>query len=90
MKLLEAVQQIEVLDSDLIIYARRPWNFDSEVELIAENSNDEDRVKAAGFRYFIEVPMAKEFLEDWRANVIKNPTTQQCCERLIRYAKYDA
>lgn len=90
MTLLEAVQQIEALDSEATIYARYPWLPSSEARLAVESSAEEEEAKAAGLRYFIEVFIAQEFLEDWRAGMKKSPSTQQCYDRLIEYVANDA
>lgn len=90
MKLLEAVQQIATLDGESTIYARLPWSSTSDAQLAVEGSEEERKAKAAGLRYFIEVFIARDFLEDWRASEKKPPTDEQCCERLIEYATNDA
>jgi hypothetical protein len=88
-KLLEVVQRIPTLDGELTIYARQPWSHASDAELAIEGSEEEKKAKAAGLRYFIEVFVARDFLEDWRVSV-KRPTGEQSCERLIEYATNDA
>jgi hypothetical protein len=40
--------------------------------------------------YFLEVFIAREFLEDWRTNLEAEPTLEQKCARLIKYATDDA
>ena len=90
MTLLDAVQLLETLDGESTIYALHPWHPTSEVQLAVEGSEEEAQAKAAGLRYFIEVFIAQEFLEDWRASMKKLPTDAQCCERLVEYATNDA
>ena len=40
-------------------------------------------------KYFLEVFIAHEFIEDWGANLDANPTLRDKCERLIQYAEKD-
>jgi len=41
-------------------------------------------------KYFLEVFIARNFIEDWTANCDAQPTLQQKCARLIAYAVSDA
>lgn len=90
MTLIEAVQQLAGFDSDLTIYARLPWTPSSEARLAIEGTDEEKKVRADGLRYFIEVFIAQEFLEDWRSAQSGKPTEAQTCDRLIAYATNDA
>jgi hypothetical protein len=40
--------------------------------------------------YFLEVSIAREFLEDWQASLPNPVTSTQRCDRLIEYALNDA
>ena len=42
-----------------------------------------------GLEYFLEVFIARGFIEDWTANREPQPTLQQKCARLIDYAAND-
>ncbi len=90
MNLLEAVQKMPKADDDLTIYARQPWSPRAEAVLAIEGSEEEVEAKARGFEYFLEVFIAREFLDDWRPTQRKAPTDLECCERLIGYAVNDA
>jgi hypothetical protein len=90
MKLIEAVQQLVKLDGDLTIYARDPWTQSSDTQLAVEGSEEEKRTKTEGLRYFLEVSLAREFLDDWRSIQKKPQSDEQCCARLIEYATNDA
>ena len=90
MTLIEAVQQLAKFDDDLTIYARDPWGPSTEVKLAVEGSEEEKKAKSVRLRYFLEVSIAREFLEDWRATQKKTPTDEQSCARLIDYATNDA
>jgi hypothetical protein len=41
-------------------------------------------------KYFLEVFIARNFIEDWTANCDAQPTLQQKCARLIAYSVSDA
>jgi hypothetical protein len=43
-----------------------------------------------GFDYFLEISLAREFLEDWKASLGAEPSIIQACARLIQYAENDA
>jgi hypothetical protein len=90
MKLLDVVQQVGALDDELTIYARHPWRPTSDVQLAIEGSKEEAAAKDVGLSYFVEVFIARDFLEDWRAGMERTPTVEQSCERLIEYAMNDA
>jgi hypothetical protein len=90
MKLIEAVQQLATLDGDSTIYARQPWTPSSEARLAVEGSEEEKKTKTEGLRYFLEVFIAREFLEDWRSTKKAPPSEEQSCARLIEYATNDA
>jgi hypothetical protein len=90
MSLIEIVQQLAKLDGDCTIYARHPWTPLMEARLAVEGSAEETKAKAEGFAYFIEVFIAREFLDDWRATQKRTPNDEQSCARLIEYATNDA
>lgn len=90
MKLLEAVQRLAVVDDNLTIYARHPWSTSSDAQLAVEGSEEEKKSKSEGLSYFLEVLIAREFLDDWKTTQKKLPTDEQSCARLIDYATNDA
>ncbi|PTY03017.1 hypothetical protein DB347_22745 [Opitutaceae bacterium EW11] len=90
MTLLDCIQRIDALPDDSTIYAKHPWMLSSEAKCAVEGSQDESLAKAAGLRYFLEVSIAREFLQDWRPSLKDPPTLEICCERLIEYAIHDA
>jgi hypothetical protein len=90
MTLIEAVQQLAGLDSDLTIYARPPWKPSAEARLAIEGTDEEKKIRADGLSYFLEVVIAQEFLEDWRSTQRGKPTEVQTFDRLIAYATNDA
>jgi hypothetical protein len=82
------------------IYAQEPWTPASFAAVV--NSSDETtgpvEVDGEKLAYFIEVFIAREFLEDWEKTPGVKPDENICdlaadrhrCEVLIHYAKYDA
>lgn len=92
MKLIEAVRDLESFDEENTIYAAKPWT-ESSVALIAKEPASgglPEDVRKIGLKYFLEVFIAREFLEDWLNNLQKIPTLQEKCARLIHYANDDA
>jgi hypothetical protein len=64
-KLEEAVDQLDSLTEEDVIFAKRPWQLDSEalIGLLAENLGVPKAIEDRGFDYFLEVPVANEVLE---------------------------
>lgn len=92
MTLVEAIHQLDSLDQESTIYAAEPWTehslviVENEPELGGLPKNAED----LGFQYFIEVFIAKEFLDGWVGSLEKVPTPSEKTARLIQYAINDA
>jgi hypothetical protein len=92
MKLIEAVQDLDALDKESTIYAATPWTENSEVIVAREPDSGGLPVEAEklDLKYFLEVFIAQDFLEDWLSNFDVQPTSQEKCIRLIKYAISDA
>ena len=90
MTLNEAVQQLAKLDSKLTIYARVPWAPSTEARLAFEGSSEAKEIRADGLRYFLEVVVARDFIDGWIVTQRKLPTAKKCCTRLIEYATNEA
>lgn len=91
-KLLDVVKKLAKLDEDHTIYAVEPWTWESEA-CVAMEPDDEDipsKASKIGAKYFIEVSIAKEFLEGWVESEGLTPSDRERCDRLIHYAIYDA
>ncbi len=88
MQLRSILQDLESINEDFVIFAKRPWTLDSEAEV--GEFDPGYRIPASmtdrGFAYFIEVHLAKEFLEDCS----DIPTEDGRFGRLIYYAENDA
>ena len=92
MTLNEFIDQIDSFDEEYTIYVKKPWKPDSETIIAAEpieGGIPEDAVKINA-EYFLEIFLAKEFLEGWILSVNNNPSVKEKCLRLIEYAENDA
>jgi len=92
MTLIEIVQDLQTLDGESTIYAAAPWSENSTAIVAPEPQAGGLPLEAAnlGLRYFVEVFIARDFLEDWSKGLGKVPTLQEKCARLISYAINDA
>jgi hypothetical protein len=92
LKLIDVVAQLVSYDPELTIYAAKPWTCDSEAVVAREPEDGGLPPEAAARRceYFIEVFVAKEFLEGWIAVEGRSTSAREQCDRLIHYAVYDA
>jgi hypothetical protein len=89
MNMSEVVEQIETVDVDSAICAKKPWNQDSEcvvVELDDTLAVPAD-VEAAGFAYFLEVHVAREVLQVFGD---RRPSMVEKVRLLVHYADNDA
>ena len=92
MNLLEIVSHLNTLDEDATIYASSPWQVSSEavVDLEPEEGGLPVDAKLRGLDYFLEVYIAKEFLDGWIGSQKDVPSLKDQCIRLIEYATNDA
>lgn len=92
MTLLEIIRNLESFDNEGIICARKPWAENSEAIVVVEPQARRLPAQAErlGLDYFLDVFIVREFLEDWTANLDKEPTLQEKCARMIKYAITDA
>ena len=95
-KLIELVERLAEWDDDEnTIFACEPWTEDSDAMVALpdpERKPYEIPLEAAeaGMNYFIEVFIAREFVEGFIASLDEKPTLAAICQRLIYYATYDA
>jgi RHS repeat-associated protein len=92
MKLIEAIRSLDALDEESTMYAAEPWTENSEAIVAREPESgglpaDAEKL---GPKYFLEVFIARDFLEGWMSNLDAQPTLQQKRARLIKYAITDA
>lgn len=92
MKLINVVSDLSKLNGDHTIYATEPFSPDSEVIVTLEPESGELPTQAfsIGARYFIEVFIASDFIDDWSNSLSKLPSPEETCLRLIEYAEKDA
>ena len=92
MELLEVVRKLDDIESELTIYARRPWSIKSKSEVAFEPDDGSypPELESNDLEYFIEVFIAKDFLFGWSSGLNKIPTIEEKAIRLISYAENDA
>lgn len=92
MKLREAIASLSSLNDEDTIYANEPWTAESDVVVMREPDAGGVPPAAAekGMTYFIEIFIAREFLEGWQQNEKRPLSLEEQCARLIYYATYDA
>jgi hypothetical protein len=91
-KLLEVIENIEKFNLADTIYASEPWTEDSDSIVANEPPGGRPPLEAvnAGLKYFLEVSIAKDFIEDWSRTVSGTPNSSSICKRVIQYAINDA
>jgi hypothetical protein len=90
--LLEVVRKLEFLSDEATICAAKPWTLASQAILVAEADDwgMSPEARELGLSYFLEVFVAREFLNGWTKNSDTEPTLQEKCARLIQYVVNDA
>jgi hypothetical protein len=90
--LVEAVERLSEFHSDDTIYASEPWSATSDAIIAREREAGGLPANAAeaGMTYFLEISIARDFLEDWIASQEEKPSSAAICQRIIQYAAYDA
>ncbi len=92
MTLIDVVRELYSFDNEGIICASKPWSENSQAIVVVEPDARQTpaEAKKLGMAYFLDVFIAREFLEDWSSNLGTKPTLQEQCARLIQYAIMDA
>ncbi|MFW9928717.1 MAG: hypothetical protein ACFFD1_04950 [Candidatus Thorarchaeota archaeon] len=92
MNLVKLIEQLEEFDDSMTIYAEKPWSPNSKalVEYEPETGSLPENAKAHKLSYFLEVFIARDFLNDWIASQNATPSLEAQCKRLISYALNDA
>jgi hypothetical protein len=89
--LVDIIALLDEHDEEWTIYAAEPWCEDSAaVVVLCPDSNVVQPIAAPGLTYFLEVFIAREFLEDYESSLDAPSTLSQRCARLIQYATFDA
>lgn len=92
MTIREAVENLDSLDENSTIYAAKPWTLNSEAIVAPEPDTGGLPVEATqlGLVYFLEVFIARDFVNDWIASLPQQPSLDETCIRVIHYATHDA
>jgi len=92
MTLLDAINTLDDLDEGFTIYAAKPWAENSTAIVSQEPATGglPTEAEKLGLQYFLEVFIARDFLDDWKGSLNEEPTLQEKCARLIQYAINDA
>ena len=90
--LADVVERLIEFDNNDTIYASEPWTERSEAIVAREpaGSGLPPEAAAAGMKYFLEVSIASQFVEDWILSLNYKPSSSSVCQRLIQYAINDA
>ena len=88
MTLLDVVQNLDKLEAESTIYSSVPWTTNS----IALVTSEEEfkKMNRSELKYFLEIFVARDFINDWISNSQKEFTIEEKCIRLIQYAITDA
>lgn len=88
----DVIDRLSELDSEDTIYASEPWTEQSEAIVAREPDAGGLPLEAsdAGMKYFLEVSIAQDFVEDWLASLNERQMPSTVCQRVIDYAINDA
>jgi hypothetical protein len=89
MKLQDALDQVDQVSDDRVIFARKPWTLESEAEIAVFDADFRvpAEIGSRGLEYFLEVSIAIEALEVFGD---RTPTTDERRALLLYYAENDA
>lgn len=92
MKLIDIVSQLDNFDEEMTIYASEPWDLNSDalVDFEPDEGGLPLEAREKNLEYFLEVYLAKEFLDGWVENQKAGVSRSEICNRLIEYAINDA
>ena len=85
------VANIDEFDEELVIFQKDELSIDSDIVLFEQDDDNTVRIKdGIKYIYFLELFLAKEFIEDWTNGLDLKPNTREIALRLLQYAIYDA
>ena len=90
MTLIEVIRDLEKQEVEATIYVAEPWAGESQAVVAFEPEEGGVPAEAENLSYFLEVFVARDFLEDWEPTLESPPTLQERCARLVQYAINDA
>lgn len=88
--LLEIIEHIHELDDEDVIFAKPDWTEHSEARIfrLTPDHRVPPEASALGFKYFLEVDVVRQVLEEFRNKFDASPLAK--CHRVIHYAIFDA
>lgn len=88
----DVIDRLAEFDSEDTIYAREPWTADAEAVVAREPDEGglPPEASQAGMKYFLEISIAQDVVEDWRKSSAGRSTPSPVCQRVIEYAVNDA
>ena len=88
--IMDVIGRIDELDAEDVIFARPGWNEKAEAVIfrLMEDHRAPPEAGALGFKYFLEVDVVRQVLEEFRDNLNVSLLTK--CRRVIQYATFDA
>jgi hypothetical protein len=91
-RLADIAKRLSEFDRNDTIYASEPWTEGSHAIVAPEPESGglPPEAAKAGMKYFLEVSIASDFVEDWTASLHDEPSASAVCARLIQYAINDA
>jgi hypothetical protein len=93
-KLIRLIERLAELDDDDTIFACEPWTEDSDAMVAPQDPKVPygipPEAAKAGMQYFLEIHIARDFVEDWIKFLGVTPPSTEICRRVIEYAINDA
>ena len=89
-KLIEMLADIDQMDAEDVIFAKRDWRPESEARVfrLTEDYRAPDEAQMLGYEYFLEVDVIRQVLEEFHGRA--DASIEEKCKRVIHYAIYDA
>jgi hypothetical protein len=89
MTLAEALGKLLKAPDDQVVFAKRPWALDSDaiIGMLDDDFGVPVALKASGYEYVLDAPVAREVLEVFEDRV---PSEEQIRALLFFYAENDA
>ncbi|MDF2381380.1 hypothetical protein JMG10_07890 [Nostoc ellipsosporum NOK] len=83
-------ENFDSASDDDLIFSRKDKGYASDIVLIAdEDAGDSVSVDGVNYHYLIEVFLAKDFLEDWKASIDRELSIDEAAQRLYTYGITD-
>lgn len=90
MYLIEIVINLDGFNEADIIYAAQPWMSQSQAIVVPEPASGLPlEAVTCSLIYFLEISVAREFVDGWAQLFAHQPTCEAVCARLIQYAVND-